>query len=163
MWFEQVGLAWEAVDVPHRSPFVRVGIFPGSRLAGKRIPTPVVEMIRRTCISMGLVTQVFILEEEPRDPGLSYGITTVPRDFKTMIHNLRGMDAVISADSMPAHLAEYFGIPVFVVSHRPNPYWLPLSALQKDHWMLFEEEHQRLGALERFLRSSMNEQAPDCS
>lgn len=77
----------------------------------------------------------------------------VPRRFQAMADAVRSVDAVISADSMPAHMAEYFGSPVFVVSPVPNAYWLPLSCLTTDRWVLFNQLDEQADRLSRFLLS----------
>lgn len=58
---------------------------------------------------------------------------------------------MISADSLPAHLAEYRGTPAFVASPVTNPYWLPSRAFTGRHWGLFDQMPELTARLQRFL------------
>jgi hypothetical protein len=44
--------------------------------------------------------------------------------------------AVISADSFPAHYAEYFGHRIFVIKNFKNSYYLPYSSFISNHWSI---------------------------
>ena len=66
-------------------------------------------------------------------------VVKVPRNFSAMANAIKKVDAVISADSMPAHMAEYFGVPVFVITPEPNRYWLPVSAFNNNFWCCFND------------------------
>jgi hypothetical protein len=122
-------------------PASLIGIFPDSRIANKRMSAATVIAISRICNQSGIPYKVYLLEGEPSDLcGLDLNITAVPRHFASMINAVRGTTAVISADSMPAHLAEYFNIPVFVISPKPNVYWLPKSCFDLQNWSLFTNQ-----------------------
>lgn len=118
-----------------------VGIFPGSRLASKNLPEPVVRTAIQAIADAGLIPRLLLLEGERPDlegSGLPHEI--VPRSFPAMIAAVGACGIVLSADSMPAHVAENRGIPVFVLSPVDNRYWLPLSAFTANRWALFSDD-----------------------
>ena len=78
-------------------------------------------------------------------------VTKVPRQFSLMANAVRAARVVISADSMPAHMAEYFGVPVFVMSPSPNAYWLPKSCIDSGRWSLFSDPVATTEGLARFV------------
>jgi hypothetical protein len=129
-----------------------VGIFPGSRVPAKTLPESVIKNLVHACVSQGMRSTVFILDGEGTNLPLSLeSVTILPRRFDAMASAVRSMDAVITADSMPAHMAEYFGKPVFVVSPVPNEYWLPLSCIASSRWALFDEPFATSSRLHSFL------------
>ena len=131
----------------------RVGIFPGSRKPAKTLPAEVVTRLIDICRSAGAQPTVFALEGEVNylPPGLP--VVNVQRRFEAMVQAVRSVGTVISADSMPAHMAEYFGCPVFVVSPVPNHYWLPISCLVTGRWALFDNLGARADLLHRLVLS----------
>lgn len=136
--------------VDHRAPYV--GIFPGSRIARKRLPGDVIEALVAICAAAGAACKVFALDGEPIDFSLVRAeVVRVPRSFAAMIAAVREARAIVSSDSLPAHLAEYFGRPVFVASPVPNAYWLPRSSFQLDRWCLFPDLARSTGALRDFV------------
>lgn len=128
-----------------------VGIFPGSRIHSKTLSANTVAALSRRCGSLGLKTRIFLLRGEALDAPISGFETILPR-FSNMVEAVTACDYVISADSMPAHMAEFYSIPVFVLSRRPNVYWLPLSAFQQRRWALIDEV-EASPHLNRFLSS----------
>jgi hypothetical protein len=155
--FDHEGLGWSLRVATRPGRFLRIGIFPGSRRSIKRIPASVVEAVRLSCEAQGHETQVFMLENEAHNFELQRGITTVPRDPREMMDTIQGLDAVISADSMAAHSAEFFGIPVFVLTRQPNPYWLPLSAYRAGWTALFNDDFKTQSTLHKFLRGGQDQ------
>ena len=63
------------------------------------------------------------------------------RNFSSLIDAVSGSDLVVTADSLPGHLAEYLDVPAYVVSPKDNLYWLPLSCFTNGGWSRFEDEH----------------------
>jgi len=115
------------------------GIFPSSRIAAKNLPSDAVARVAEQCHIVGLTPRVFLLAgERPELESAFPDATIVPRNFAAMAEAVRGAGVIISADSLPAHLAEHWQCPVFVVSPVDNRYWLPLSAYEHDRWTLFE-------------------------
>lgn len=129
-----------------------IGIFPDSRIGNKRISGDIVTAIARLCIHYDVPYKIFLLEGEPSDLSSSTkNIIRVPRQFKIMANAVRSARAVISADSMPAHMAEYFSIPVYVLSPVPNIYWLPKSCKNLPRWSLFSDSLNIEGVLSQFI------------
>jgi hypothetical protein len=128
------------------------GIFPSSRVAAKNLPSAVVTQLVAHCRASGLRPQVFLLDgERPELEAAFPDATIVPRRFAALAEAVRNAGVIISADSLPAHLAEHWLHPVFVVSPVDNRYWLPLSAYQHDRWTVFD--HLDDGRLTTFLDS----------
>lgn len=127
----------------------RIGIFPGSRIAAKNLPSDLVARVMAEGSSRGLETQLFLLDGERPDletGNLPHRI--VPRSFTALCDAIAGVDLVISADSLPAHLGERAGKDVFVFTPKPNPFWMPPSVIRYDRWSLFDDPaaFQRLDA-----------------
>jgi hypothetical protein len=134
------GFVMHDTAVPRHSHDGPLGVFPGSRIAEKNLSLSVVEKVIESCTQSDVPTQLLLLEGERPDleqSGLEYIL--VPRQFSAMKHAVESCRAVISADSMPAHLAEASGVPVFVLSPVPNAFWLPLSSYRKERWCTFSD------------------------
>jgi hypothetical protein len=134
-------------DAPRRS----IGIFPESRLAAKILGQTTISTIIRRAILAGLEPRLFILEGDPTGGPESDRVTRIPRDFNSLAAAIRSVDCVISADSLPAHLADYLGRPVFVAAPFANEYWLPNGCYIAQRWGLFSNPAAFCVALDRFL------------
>lgn len=118
----------------------RLRVFPGSRVAAKAFPRALVEAVFAIAAAAGIAAELMLLDgESPQLEACDVPIRRVPRDFAAMLAAVRDSDFVVSADSLPAHLAEFAGRPVFVFSPVPNRFWLPRSAYDDDNWALFDE------------------------
>lgn len=115
----------------------RVAVCPSSRVPSKCLPDAMVEIVASCCRAAGVSADIILLEGERPPPNGMLPMRIIPRRFDVMGETLASYSAVVSADSFPAHLAEYQGTPVFVVSPRPNEYWLPLSAFRRGAWGVF--------------------------
>lgn len=116
------------------------GIFPGSRLASKNLPASLIADCSRCLAERGLVPELFLLDGERPDLEHQFPSARIlPRDFGAMKAAVESCDLVVSADSMPAHISEFAGKPVFVFSPVDNSYWLPLSSFEAGHWGLFDQ------------------------
>jgi len=109
-----------------RKVLKRLGIFPDSRVASKQIPQDLVTQMADTLRRLDIEARV-----------VRTGALQETNTFEGLVANLKTWDAVISADSLPAHLAEYLGLPIFVVTSQPNPYWLPKSAFIQENFAQF--------------------------
>jgi hypothetical protein len=156
-YVELLNEAGFAISAPnHQKPAnpKTVGIFAGSRIAAKNIPSDAIDKIESAVGTASLSSHLFLLDGERQDleeSGRPY--TSIPKSFASLISAIKSVDIVISADSLPAHLAERIGTPVFVVSPRANPYWLPLSSFEFHRHSLFTEAAED-GRLRQFLSSS---------
>lgn len=117
-----------------------VGLFPGSRLASKMLPVPVVRALMDAVAARGLTPVLWLLEgESPELEAAGLPFRPVPRSFAALRDAVAAMNRIVSADSLPAHMAERLGVPSFVVSPVDNRYWLPESAWRADRWALFAD------------------------
>ena len=118
-----------------------IGIFPGSRIAEKNMTHKLIVELLHIISRHKEDATLYLLEgERPDLEGIGIPYKIVPRSFKAMCDAVKGCSIVIGADSMPAHIAETYGKPVFVFSPVPNRYWLPLSSFEKDYWALFDDK-----------------------
>jgi len=131
-----------------------VGIFPESRLVAKRLTAGTLSVILDCIARAGLDAKMFILSGDPAPPRDHPCIVNIPRNFESLADAIRRVDCVISADSLPAHLAEYLARPVFVASPAPNEYWLPLGCFTNKYWGIVAEEAILSASLDRFLDES---------
>ena len=118
----------------------RIGIFPGSRIAAKNLPVSLVGDLMRDLERRGVVATLFLLDGERADleaSGLPHRI--VPRQFTALRDAIASNDAIVSADSLPAHLAEGLAIKSVVLTPRPNAFWMPWSVFSHRRWYLFDD------------------------
>jgi hypothetical protein len=112
-------------------------IIPSSRLKNKILPTELIVDTVTLLKDMHISSQVLELEGEAIKVPISIEKKIIPKTFDALIHSIRSVDFIISADSLPAHLAEYYKIPIFVFTPTSNKYWLPLSAYKNTAWSNF--------------------------
>jgi hypothetical protein len=118
-----------------------IGIFPGSRIAAKNLTEAVVRMTITAIEGAGFVPRLFLLEgERPDLEGMGLPHRILPRSFAAMVTAVMDCGAIVSADSVPAHVAEQRGVPVHVISPVDNRYWLPRSAFLLNRWSLFDAD-----------------------
>ncbi len=134
---------------PARAP--RVALCPFSRVAAKNIPPEMVVALAHECERAGFEPELLQLEGERFEHPQAPPARVIPRRFDALADALAGYAAAISADSLPAHLAEYRGTPAFIASPVENRYWLPKYAFQGDHWGLIPDRDQLMARLQRFL------------
>jgi len=117
-----------------------LAIFPTSRQKEKCIPENILETIIKKSIKNGFKPKIFNIKgEEKFQPHLSKYHIILPRNFSNIINIIKKSSALVSADSLPAHIGEYFDIPTFVLSPIDNRYWLPLSTMQQGFWSKFDD------------------------
>lgn len=107
-------------------------IVPSSRISRKAIPPHVIGAAISVLTQHGISAKVLVLEGEESAVPERIPKKIVPRTFSALIDAVRGADIVISADSVAAHLAEYYGLPTFVLTPQFNCYWLPPHAFKDD-------------------------------
>jgi hypothetical protein len=128
-----------------------IGIFPESRLVAKRLDAITLSAIFDRAARAGLDARLFVLEGDVSSQREFPCVVNISRDFRSLAAAIRSVDLVISADSLPAHLAEYIGRPVFVASPAPNEYWLPHGCFTNRHWGIFGNTSEFTSLLDRFL------------
>lgn len=131
----------------------RVALCPFSRVAAKNIPPDIVAELAHACKRTGFEAELLQLEGEQFQHPDAPPARVIARRFDALGNALSDYAAVISADSLPAHFAEYRGTPAFVASPADNRYWLPKHAFQGDHWGLFVDRDALMSRLVRFLES----------
>ena len=114
-------------------------IVPGSRLTHKVIPLEVIASIDAELRERGFQVTVITLSDETVAVPPSVHSIVLPRRFDALAAAVKATDMVISADSLSAHLGEYYGLPTFVVNFAPNLYWLPRSAYLSNGWATFDD------------------------
>lgn len=120
-----------------------IGIFPGSRIAAKNVPAPLIADIMHTAQTQGLQVNLFLLDgERPDLEASALPHTILPRRFSALREAIALSSGVLSADSLPAHFAESLGHPVFVLTPRPNEFWMPRSVFLGRRWCLFDDPHR---------------------
>jgi hypothetical protein len=130
-----------AATVPTDAAYGGVGalIIPGSRLLRKQLPVDVIARLYARLSGAGIAATVLLLDGEHFAPMGRLPVLRLPRSFVSLCNALRDAALVISADSLPAHLAEYLARPAFVLSPTPNTYWLPPRAFAQSAWSTFND------------------------
>lgn len=128
-----------------------IGIFPESRLLRKQLTGATLSTIFERVVAAGLEATLFILDGDVRTERDYPNVSYIPRDFASLRTAIISVDCVISADSLPAHLAEYFGRPTFVALPAPNEYWMPLGCFNTKRWGVFSDPTQFCNSLDGFL------------
>jgi len=120
-------------------------LFPDSRKPDKILTPEVITEIGRECAKRSLPLRC-ILIGKPSPHGVLPGVQGVPDlrvewidGFDSLVSAVKTADIVVSADSLPAHIAEYFGVPVFVFTPVQNDYWMPASSFQHGGFALFND------------------------
>lgn len=114
-----------------------IGIFPASRLRAKELTIELVREVCRHIVEAGATPVICLLEgERPDILACDLPHRVIQRTFTALAAQVGALAGAVSADSLPAHLAERAGIPIFVFTPRDNRYWLPLSSFDRRRWSL---------------------------
>jgi len=136
--FAQLGYQVTPATAPHANVVRKAVLVPGSRIPRKALPVGVVTSIHSQLSARGIEVTAVKLEGESVDVPADVPAITLPRSFAALVSVVRTSDMVISADSLSAHLGEYYHLPTFVVTPVPNRYWLPPVALGNHAWATFD-------------------------
>ena len=129
-----------------------LAIFPTSRQKRKCIPENILEYIIKTSIENGFKPQIFNIKgEDEFQLHLSKYHIVLPKNFSNIINVIKKSKALVSADSLPAHIGEYYDVPTFVLSPIDNGYWLPLSTLKQGFWSKFNDYKKMMKIYQIFL------------
>jgi len=112
-------------------------VYAASRVRAKTIPGPVVEQVVRQLSGVGIPCEVIALGDEQLQVDASVPVRRIERNFTALLDSIRGSALVVSADSLPAHVADYFRIPTHVISPKENEFWLPTGVFRQAAWSLF--------------------------
>ncbi|WP_087691077.1 hypothetical protein [Pandoraea sp. PE-S2R-1] len=122
-----------------------------SRVAAKNVPLDLAIALSDLCAKSGFEAEFLLLDGEHLDGAERLNTRRIPRRFDALASALADYAGVLSADSLPAHLAEYCGTPAFVASPVSNRYWLPADAFKQDHWGVFGQRDELFARFQRFL------------
>ena len=121
----------------YRKHVREVVVFPDSRQAAKRIP----ESTLRTLVDINAAAGVKTRIARVRSPESGYvdapGESTL-WGLPALVNTVRDAEVIVSADSLPGHLAEYFERPVFILTPQANEPLMPLSVLLHHRWGRFD-------------------------
>lgn len=122
----------------HPNRRLSIGVFPNSRVSSKTLPNDVlVKMVKTMEHYDGDVSVVLFHDETIDCKSKEISEMRIAKTFPALRDAVASFDLIVSSDSFPAHLAEFLGKPVFVVTPKANPFWLPLSSYMSDAWCTF--------------------------
>ena len=108
-------------------------------------------------MNFGLIPIVYNVEGDLKFPdNLPCQTVTLHKGFNNVIDSINSSIACISADSVPAHLSNYYRVPVFVCTKVNNIKYLPLSSYRLGHWSTFDEIESSPFRLLSFLNNIIN-------
>ncbi len=117
----------------------KVVIFPDSRIKEKIIPDQLLISICRENSTRGILTRIIKVGLPEPLPALAGCDVKWIDGFDKLIQEVVSAEAIVSADTLPAHLAEYYDIPTFVFTPKPNDYWMPLTAYLYKQYSGFDD------------------------
>lgn len=110
-----------------------IAIFPESRDKNKLLPVTFVKELVVYLESMNFIVTTIIVDKLLLDKFNDCNAKLNINSFDGLIKNIKANN-VISADSLPSHIAEHFNIPNFVYVSKPNEYWMPYSCYTMHNW-----------------------------
>jgi len=127
-------------------------ICPHGRKSFRNIPAELVDSMAEMCIAHGFDPVIYMLDGEAPISCKVPRIVEAKRSFFHLRQSIEESCAVISADSLSAHLTAYVARPVFIASpYLKTRFWLPPNTDKNQYWGLFSEHQKTLAALDRFL------------
>jgi hypothetical protein len=130
-----------------------IGIFPYSRVPFKNIPLSIISSICNECSQKGFTPVVFVMDGELPIQLDGVKVVSISRNFNSLIEAIQSMRAIVSSDSLPAHLAEYFYKPIYVATPVANNYWLPEYSFHNGSWGIFSDSIGLNATFNHFLNS----------
>lgn len=103
-------------------------VFPDSRISNKKINEQLQAQIAYKIISSGRQATIVRIGQQASQVSKYTYTERWLSGFNNLVEVIKAADGVVSADSLPAHIAEHLKIPVFVCNPTPNDYWLPYSS-----------------------------------
>lgn len=138
-YFKSTGYEVPSSNKLERMSLRNAIVVPGARIAQKIMSSMAIAAFVSELETYGIPTKVILLEDEIFDLPKWIRVDIVPRRFNSLIDKIISSDLVVSADSLPAHLSEFLGVPVFVSSPSKNTYWLPESAYLTNGWSILND------------------------
>jgi len=119
---------------------LNIAIFPDSRIDLKKLSLSLIEVIRKKISKFDINFYVYMYTDLKNKDKYKNNFNVINYfSFNELSDIIQDNDIVISSDSLPAHLAEFFEKPVFVISPFRNEYWLPFSSFINRYWCTFNE------------------------
>ncbi|MEN9491583.1 MAG: hypothetical protein RJA63_2032 [Pseudomonadota bacterium] len=133
----RLGLAPQDLVVPMPVRPREVLVFPDSRQPAKQIPESTLRALTDINAATGVRTRV--VRVRPPETGR----IDAPGELSlwglpALVRAVREAEVIVSADSLPGHLAEYFERPVFILTPQANEPLMPLSVLLCQRWGRFD-------------------------
>jgi len=140
-FFERLGYKLTPAKSRSNFNFKKAIIIPGARMKHRVIPSKIIHQIAKKLLLNCVETKVILIDGESFEIPLGVPVEVIPRQFAALISTIKSADLVICADSLPAHLSEFFDVPVFVFTPIPDwsIYWLPKSAFYSEGMASFED------------------------
>lgn len=137
--FKNHGFQFKNINYPMPNNICTISIFPESRVRRKMIPDSQVSSIAKIARNYGVAVNVVSFQgDNSYSNSDAYESVKIPKNFNSLLDCINQSDIVISADSLPGHLSEYFQKPIFIVSPSVNLYWLPKSSFLTNAHSTFE-------------------------
>jgi hypothetical protein len=116
-------------------------IVPGARMTHRVIPSAVIGNVAAELQRRSISVKVALLQGEKFSIPSWVPVVRVERSFSSLASVVRSTDMLVSADSLPAHLCEFYGILNFVFTPTPDwsKYWLPRSTFVQNGISKFGE------------------------
>jgi hypothetical protein len=136
----RLGLEPHELVVPMPASVREVVVFPDSRQSAKQITESTLRRLVDINAAAGVKTRI----ARVRSPESGY--VDAPGEFSlwglpALVSTVREAEVIVSADSLPGHLGEYFERPVFILTPQANEPLLPLSVLLNKRWDRFDAMH----------------------
>ena len=131
-YFQHFGVEQSLLSIqnPARSELKKILVLPESRKPSKSFKPLFIHQLTKSLLGQGIeVTTAFF----KKLPFQTEGKVAVHVAFADLIHLIKEADLVVTADSLPAHLAQLLGKPHFVYYEaKPNQEWTtPFCNLNK--------------------------------
>jgi|GEM_PF-2268889 len=144
-----LGLDAERLVIPPSPNCDEVLVFPDSRQMAKQIPEATLKAVTEANMRVGIRTR--IVRVRPPDPlRIEQPGESSLWGLPNLVDCIRNAGAIVSADSLPGHLAEYFKRPAYILTPRSNEPLMPLSVLLCKRWSCFDD----LSAYEHYVREN---------
>lgn len=129
-------------------------ICPHASQSFRTLPADLIDQLSIKCVNNGFNPVIYMINgEEPiscRVPQVIFA----RRSFSDLRYNIEKVCAVISADSLGAHMSAYVSRPVFVATPcEKTNFWLPPNTYENQYWGLFSDSKKMIFNLEKFLIS----------
>ncbi len=132
-----------------------LAVFPDARLPHRVLGSGLLKAVISECARRNIdCTILRVGKPGPDDASSNYPVQWI-QTFDETVAAINSHDVVVSSDSLPGHIAEYFQAPVFVFTPFRKDYWMPGSTFLRGGFGLFDDP----GSLGRWLDKFDDSQA----